>query len=155
MTVVSPFYTFPNISWWMSVANADLVILDSGEHFEKMTYRNRYRIAGANNSILLSVPLINGRNQHVPMHDVHIHNEERWQIQHWRALVSAYKRSPYFDHYEDSLRQLFETAFTHLTHFNKATLLWARQALKLKFEIQETAVYVKEYSAEITDLRNT
>ncbi len=154
MTVVSPFYIFPNISWWMQVMDANVVLLDSAEHFEKMTSRNRYRIAGANNSILLSVPLADGRNQHVTMRDVRIHNDGRWQIQHWRAIVSTYKRSPYFDHYEDSLKLLFETSYDHLIDLNKAALQWVKRALRLRFELQETEVYTKAYATDILDLRN-
>ena len=63
MTVVAPFLTFPNIRWWTKIVEADLLILDGGEHFEKMTCRNRYSISGANNPILLTVPLVNGRNR--------------------------------------------------------------------------------------------
>ena len=154
MTAISPFLTFPEISWWMHVVNMNVVILDKAEHFEKMTTRNRYPIAGANNSILLSVPLVNGRNQHVPMADVRIHNETRWQVQHWRTLVSVYKRSPYFEYYEPTLQPLFEQPFTHLTDFNKAGILWAKKQLGLKFELQETETYIKEYPADIADLRN-
>src|SRR5580704_1002841 len=102
MKIISPFFIFPNIGWWVKILNADIVALDGYEHFEKMTYRNRYRISGANNNILLSVPLVKGRNQHVQMKDVLIHNEEAWQIRHWRTLVSVYHRTPYFDHYENS-----------------------------------------------------
>jgi hypothetical protein len=153
MTIIAPFLAFPPVSWWMEVADAETVILDRAEHFEKMTARNRYHIAGANNSILLSIPLVNGRNQHVAIRDVCIHNESRWQVQHWRALESAYKRSPYFDYYEPALKALFDTPFTHLTAFNKASVLWAKQQLKLKFDLQETEVYIKDYPADITDIR--
>ena len=153
MTIVSPFLTFPNTGWWMQVAGAGLVILDKGEHFSKMSYRNRYRISGANNPILLTVPLVRGRNQREPMAGVQIFNEERWQVQHWRTLVSVYKRSPFFDHYEDSLLALFETEFTLLTDFNKAALLWVNEQLKMNFTIRETDVFVKDYPAEVVDLR--
>jgi hypothetical protein len=153
MKIISPFFIFPNIGWWAKILNADIIVLDAGEHFEKMTYRNRYRISGANNSILLSVPLARGRNQHVQMKDVRIHNEEDWQTRHWRTLVSVYNRAPYFDHYENSLKPLFETQFDYLTEFNMAALQWVKQQLKLKFEIEQTDVYLKEYPAEITDLR--
>ncbi len=155
MTIVSPYFIFPCISWWMQAAQADIVILDSGEYFQKMTSRNRYDISGANNSIKLSVPLVNGRNQHVPMKEVQIYNGDRWQTQHWRTLVSVYKRSPYFDHYEDSLKPLFETPFISLIDFNRASVRWVRQQLKLKFEIQETEVFVKDYPKEVIDLRNS
>ncbi len=153
MTIVSPFLTFPNTGWWMQVAGAGLVILDKGEHFSKMSYRNRYRISGANNPILLTVPLVKGRNQREPMSGVQIFNEERWQVQHWRTLVSVYKRSPFFDHYEDSLRPLYEQKFTYLTDFNIAALEWAQKQLKLPLRTELTDTYQKEYAPEVKDLR--
>jgi WbqC-like protein family len=153
MTVVSPFYTFPPIGWWRRFAGADTLIVDAGEHYQKMSYRNRYRICGSNNPVLLSIPLTNGRNQHTPVHEVRIHNEARWQTQHWRTLVSVYKRSPFFDHYEDSLRALYETEYTLLVDFNKAALEWVKQQLKLRFEIQEADFFVKDYPEDVIDLR--
>lgn len=154
MTVVSSFLTFPAISWWMQVADAHTLVLDGAEHFEKMSYRNRYRISGANNSILLSVPLVNGRNQRVPMKEVQIFNGDNWQVQHWRTLVSVYRRTPYFEHFEHTLRPLYETKFDLLTDFNRATIQWAQKQLKLNIEIQESAEYIKQYAAEVTDIRN-
>jgi hypothetical protein len=137
----------------MRVAGVHALTIDTAEHYQKMSYRNRYRISGSNNPVLLSIPLTNGRNQHTPVAEVRIHNEERWQTQHWRTLVSVYKRSPFFDHYEDSLRPLFETEFNLLTDFNKVALTWVKQQLKLRFEIQETDVFVKDYPVEVVDLR--
>jgi len=153
MTVVTPFFTFPSIYWWMQVVNAGTVIFDPGEHFEKMTGRNRYKISGANNSILLSVPLVNGRNQHVPMHNVHISNDVSWQLQHWRTLVSVYRRAPYFEHYEETLKPIFENTYTNLIDFNKTSTDWVTQQLKLHFKEEEARAYIKQYPEEVTDLR--
>ena len=133
--------------------NTDMVVFDTGEHFQKMSDRNRYHISGANNSIKLTVPLVNGRNQRVPMKDVLIFNEERWQVQHWRTLVSVYKRTPFFDHYEDSLRLLFETPFSYLVDYNKATMQWVKQQLKIQFEEKETDVFIKDHPESELDLR--
>lgn len=138
----------------MQVAHADKVLLDKQEHFRKMTYRNRYRISGANNSILLSVPLQDGRNQRIAMEEVKIFNGDRWQTQHWRTLVSVYRRTPFFDHYEDSLMRLFQEQFTSLATFNIATIEWVKKQLKLKLETETTTAFVKEYPEGITDLRN-
>jgi hypothetical protein len=154
MTIVSPFLTFPNISWWLKASAFDIVIFDKAEHFQKMTGRNRYDISGANNAIKLSIPLVNGRNQHVPMSEVLIYNTENWQTRHWRTLVSVYKRTPYFDHYENSLKPLFETSFTHLNDFNKAAFHWVKAQLKMEFIEEETDTYVKQYPDDIIDLRN-
>lgn len=137
----------------MHAQSAERMVLDGGEHFQKMSYRNRYRIAGANNSILLSLPLVAGRNQHTPMNEVQLYNGDRWQVQHWRTLVSVYRRSPYFEFYELSLKPLYDTEFTYLKDFNHAALLWARKQLRLQFEVVESDLYIKEYPAEITDLR--
>jgi len=154
MTIVSSFLTFPCTSWWAQAQKADTIVFDSAEYFQKMSYRNRYRVAGANNSILLSLPLVNGRNQRTPMASVDIYNQGRWQTQHWRSLVSVYNRSPFFGHYELGLKPLFETQYSRLVDFNMQTILWAKRQLKLGFEIQETDVYIKQYPPDITDLRN-
>ena len=153
MTVVSAYYTFPCISWWGRVMGADRVIFDGYEHFEKMTYRNKYHISGANNSIKLSVPLVNGRNQRVAMKEVRIHNDTRWQVQHWRTLVSVYRGTPFFEHYEDSLQRLFETHFDYLIDFNKASLQWVKQQVNMQYEEQEAPIFIKDYPQGVVDLR--
>ena len=87
------------------------------------------------------------------MAEVLIHNAERWQVQHWRTLVSVYKHSPYFEHYEPELQRLFEQQFKHLLDFNRAGIQWVLRQLKPGFIMEETSVYQKDYGDEITDLR--
>lgn len=134
---------------------ADVVIFDAAEHFQKMTDRNKYHISGANNINKLSVPLVNGRDQRAPMRDICIHNEERWQVQHWRTIVSVYRRTPYFEHFEASLQPLFEHPYAHLIEFNKAGLQWVKQQLRLKYQELEANTFSKEYPAETKDARFT
>jgi hypothetical protein len=144
---------FPPLSWWIKTLPAKTLILDKAEHFEKMSYRNKYYITGSSGMICLSIPLQKGREQRNPVGTIRISNAERWQVQHWRTLVSVYKRSPYFDHYEPSLRQLFEREFDLLADFNLASITWLRQQLKADFLIETTDTYQKEFN-EATDLRN-
>ena len=119
-----------------------------------MSYRNRYTVSGANNPNQLSIPLVNGRNQRAVMADVMIHNTERWQQQHWRTLVSVYRRSPYWEYYELTLQPLFETEFTHLVDFNLATVKWVLSQLKQKTEVKFTGTYIAQYPPECIDLRH-
>lgn len=154
MQVVSSLLPFAPISWWAHVVHADLITFDKAEHFEKMSYRNKYRISGANNPIQLSIPLVNGRQQRCAMKDVQIFNDGKWQVQHWRTLVSVYKQTPYWEFYEQSLQILFETPYTSLIAFNMATFRWAQQQLKLKTPFEETDKYIATYPSEITDLRH-
>jgi hypothetical protein len=138
----------------MKVMKSGTVVFDAAERFQKMSYRNRYRISGANNSILLTVPLISGREQRLPMADVQIYNDGLWQVQHWRTLVSVYKRTPYFEHYEDLLRPLYEHSYTHLAAFNRASIDWVVKQLKIDLAVEETDLFVKDYGDGVVDLRN-
>lgn len=150
--VVSSYIPFPNIYWWLQLQGADALLLDGGEHFEKMTYRNKYFITGSNGGIQLSIPLLQGREQRTPMLQVMIDNKQRWQVQHWRTLVSVYKRTPYFEHYEPALEKLYTQRFDSLIDFNLASIKWLHKELRTGFSISTTAIFQKEY-ASATDLR--
>jgi hypothetical protein len=152
--VISSFITFPDIVWWSAIADATTVCFDEAAHFEKMTGHNRYRILGGNGPIQLSVPLEGGRNQRAAMKDIRISNRDRWQVQHWRTLTSAYKRAPYFDFYELGLAKIFESHFTYLKDFNLASIHWLKDQLKMSFDEKYTDVYVKTHPEAKTDLRS-
>jgi len=148
--VISSLMPFPNIFWWSKVVNEATVIWDHTERFRKMSYRNRYYIAGANGLILLSIPVVNGRDQRASMEQISISYGEAWQRQHWRTLFSAYNRSPFFEYYAPSLEQLFLTKFNKLSEFNLASVHWVRDQLKLPF-IEETSP--AQTTKDGTDLR--
>lgn len=143
--VVSPFIPFPNIYWWLVATEAGAVCLDKAENFQKMSYRNRYYITGANGLIQLSIPLQQGREQRNRMDVTGISYNENWQVQHWRTLVSVYNRSPFFQHYEPSLQPLFEKKYDLLHEFNYASTEWLAQQLKADIKITVTDTYVREY----------
>lgn len=150
--LVTSFIPFPNIYWWLLASSCRYVIFDYAEHFQKMSYRNRYYLSGSNGLIQLSIPLVEGRNQRTAMGAVQICNKQRWQVQHWRTIYSVYKRSPYFDFYEPSLLPLFEQPYTSLSEFCLATTDWLKAQLKLSFEELFADEYEKHYVA-IADLR--
>lgn len=153
MKVVAPLFTFGSVQWWVALLQANHVLLDEHEHYQKMTDRNRYKILGANGSILLSVPLSNGRNQRKAMADVEIANETNWQMQHWRGIVSAYNRSPFFFHYQPMLEPIFTKNWKYLAQFNSATIFWVMQQLRWSVSVGNTEQWQKEYPANMLDLR--
>jgi hypothetical protein len=87
------------------------------------------------------------------MKDVFIDNSQPWKRTHWRTIRTAYRRAPFFEHYEDSLQALFEQAFSRLADFNLATVLWLRAALGLDFAELESAAYAQE-PPDALDLRD-
>jgi hypothetical protein len=128
---------FPSIAWCADMLKVDAVLLDDQESYRKMTYRNKYEIATANGRLKLSIPLLNGRNQRVPMGEVQIFNEEDWQQQHYKSIKNAYNRSPFFEYYELELRRLFTVKYDRLIDFNKASIDFVMQSLRIKKEIQQ------------------
>ncbi len=126
---------FPPLSWWALALAGPAPLLDAGEPFRKMGHRNRYRIATASGPHWLTVPILGGREQHTPLHAIRTDPRTPWQRTHWRTLCSAYRRAPFFEHYERSLQPLYECPWADLAGFAEASLLWIRDALRLPFEV--------------------
>jgi hypothetical protein len=146
---------FPNLSYYKTLINLDILLIERYEHYQKLSFRNRCYIAGPNGRILLSVPLARGKNQRTVMKDVRISNEEKWQGQHWKTLVSAYRRSPWFEYHEESLGKLYEQPAEFLLDWNMACFEWANNVIGLNHPVAFTDVYNKDPETGITDLRDT
>jgi WbqC-like protein family len=151
--IVASYMPFPPISWFAQLYRQDTLLLDGFEHFEKMSLRNRYAIAGANGKILLSLPLVKGRNQRTAMKDVQIFNGVKWQKQHWRTLVSVYRRSPYFQHFEPELQHFYQQPFENLIDFNEQTIRFLMKQFGMRLPIGKTESYEAFYKAPIKDRR--
>lgn len=133
MTIaINSLMCFPPIHWWQATLKYKSIYLDINEPFRKMTYRNRYRIATSNGPLLLSVPIMGGREQRVPLHSILIDNKTNWQKQHWRSLFSAYGRAPFFEHYGPELELLFRQTYEHLAAFNKAAIDMISKAFRVQ-----------------------
>lgn len=150
---LSSVMPFPNIQWWCHVLDRDKIIWDLGEYFEKMSTRNRYVIATANGRLKLNIPLKKGRDQRTKMEFLEISSTERWQQQHWRTLISAYNRSPYFEYYAPSLEHIFLRKFEKVYEFNLASVDWLSQQIGLIFENTFFYSFVKETPEMVPDLR--
>jgi hypothetical protein len=150
--LITSIIPFANSYYWAALLKAKTVLLDPNEHYEKMSFRNRYYIATAHGEQCLSIPLKSGRNQRTAMKEVQISYAENWQQQHWRTIYSAYNRSPYFEFYKDELEQLFSKKHERLLDFNLASLEWLQQKLQLELTIEFTQHYQKDI-ALAADLR--
>lgn len=143
---------FPSWEWFCAFKKAPNVIIEQHEHFVRTSYRNRTYVAGPNGVICLSVPLDKGRNQRTIMKDVKISNEEDWQSLHWKTIATCYRRSAYFEYFEDILRPFYEQKFDYLMDANLASLDIILNLLQIKKEYQLST----EFQPEATnDKRNT
>ncbi|TAG99331.1 MAG: hypothetical protein EAZ17_08415 [Sphingobacteriales bacterium] len=106
------------------------------EPFRKMSFQNRCIIPTANGLVGLSVPLVGGRGNRLPMGQVRIDNKQRWQTTHWRTITSAYNRSPFFEFYAHSLETMFHTPVEFLHEWNGLVFSWLTDQLKLSLFVE-------------------
>ena len=143
--MVLPTTYMGSVEWYRQfLANPSAVQIEVMESFPKQTYRNRCTITQpvgdeamrrlgerreTGNSLpfregqgvgllTLSVPVKRADSKQLTR-DVEISYQQRWQHQHWIALVSAYKRTPYFDYYADFFRPFYEQETRFLVDFNE------------------------------------
>ncbi|MGE7777345.1 WbqC family protein [Chitinophaga sp. NPDC101104] len=143
---------FPPISFYKTLIECEKVRFERMEHYQKVSFRNRCYIAGPNGMILLSVPLVKGKNQRTVMKDVRISNLEPWQQLHWKTLTSAYRRSPWFEYFEPELEMLYEKEFEYLLDWNLACFEFANRALGFAPLVEMTDAFEKDYNNDTTIL---
>jgi hypothetical protein len=130
-------------SYWALLIRSGTVMLDRHEHFIKRSYRNRAHILGANGLLRLSIPLERGKHQHASMKDIRISYNEPWQKMHWQSFCSAYRRSPYFEFYEQELRPFYEDRWELLFDFNADLLKRIEALLKAEIKWECSDMYVR------------
>ena len=129
----------------------DAPVIEVWETYHKQTYRNRCRVMTANGVESLSVPVVKVNGNHTMTQDMAISPIEPWQHIHSRCLESAYKAAPYFDHYYDYLRPIFEGHFERLIDLNDTALKAVLKMLKVRKEIVYTTDYVREAENDLRE----
>ena len=117
--MILPTTYMGSAEWYRQfLANSSAVQIEVMESFPKQTYRNRCTITTPDGALTLSVPVKRADSKQLTR-DVEISYQQRWQHQHWIALVSAYKRTPYFDYYADFFRPFYEKETKFLVDLNE------------------------------------
>ena len=70
-----------------------------------------------------------------------------WQKQHFKSLEAAYRTSPFFEYFEDTLLPIFTKKHTFLMDLNFETIEIVSKCLNMKLEFEKT----NEYFYEVTD----
>ncbi|MGB4724616.1 MAG: WbqC family protein [Sediminibacterium sp.] len=146
---------FGSVQYIKQIAKANSAVIDIHEPFKKMSYRNRTTIVSAQGPLLLTVPLQNGRDQKLPIHEVKISYSENWPSKHIKALSSCYKRSPFFEYYEDGLSRLLKTEYPYLLDLNMQIVEWLSKVLKTEFNISKTTEATSYLDPNFIDVRDT
>lgn len=144
----------PSVLYLAYLARYEEVLIEQYETFPKQTFRNRANIATGNSIQTLSVPVIRPQGNHTRTDEMVISYKEAWNIQHWRAIVSAYNASPYFLYYRNELEKILMHPYERLLDLNDDLLHFLLKSFKIDCKIHYTEDYTPA-SPELTDYRST
>ncbi len=115
--ILLPTAYLGNLQYYSKLLSGEACI-DLHEHYLKQSYRNRCDILSAGGVMSLTVPVYHTGGVGTPTREIRIDYSKRWQHRHWQAIVSAYRGSPYFAHYEEHFAPLYRQRFDLLAELN-------------------------------------
>jgi hypothetical protein len=144
-SLLLPTY-FPSISHFSAIANADSVVFEIEDNYQKQTNRNRTFIYSPNGIQMLNIPIKHSREKHQKTKEVKLETAFDWQKQHFKSLEAAYRTSPFFEYFEDALLPIFTKKHTFLMDLNFETIEIVSKCLNMKLEFEKTTEYFHEVS---------
>lgn len=111
------FYLAP-ISCYSALHHAGSAQLEVCDNYTKQTFRNRCLIDSPQGALALTVPVVKPEGSRM-MKDIRISDHGNWRHQHWNALQSSYRQSPFFEYYADDFAPFYEKKWEFLADFNE------------------------------------
>jgi hypothetical protein len=150
-TLLFPTY-FPSISNFAALAQAENIVFEMEDNFQKQTNRNRTYIYSPNGIQLLNIPVKHSKQLYQKTKEIKIENDFNWQKQHFKSLEAAYRASPFFEFFEDEIQPIFEKKHQFLMDLNFETIEFVTKCLRMKFDFDTTKEYFHE--VDLTDTKD-
>ncbi|WP_366187090.1 WbqC family protein [Flavobacterium ovatum] len=148
-TLLHPTY-FPSISHFSAMVQADEIVFEVEDNFQKQTNRNRTYIYSPNGIQLLNIPIKHSKDNHQKTKEILIDSDFDWQKQHFKSLEAAYRSSPFFEHFEDDITPLFEKKHKFLLDLNFEVFEFLTKCLRIKLAFTTTTEYFHEIDSNVT-----
>lgn len=136
----------PPVEYIRLISRSETTIIEKHEKYQKQSYRSRCHIYSANGILPLIIPVSRENGHSVNISEIRIDYSKKWQIQHWRAIVSAYKNSPFFEYYQDDIFPFYKEEEESLFNFNYKVLETILNLIGVDYNIATTDSYQNEYS---------
>jgi hypothetical protein len=149
--LVHPTY-FPSISHYAAMIQAEKVVFEMEDNFQKQTNRNRMYIYSPNGIQMLNIPIKHSKIANQKCKDVKIEPDFNWQKQHFKSLEAAYRTSPFFEYFEDDIAPIFQKKHTFLMDLNLEVFELLNQCLGISISPEKTIEYFHEVH-DVNDFR--
>ena len=138
--VLLPCCYLAPVSHYSAYYHADEVRLEVCDHFTKQTLRNRCWIDSPSGPLALTIPVVKAEGK-IMMRDVRISDHGNWRHQHWVALESSYRQSPFFEYYADDFAPFYEKKWEFLADFNEELMALVASLLDIQKPVSRTTDY--------------
>lgn len=159
---------FPPIEYVAAIANEcrfnpgmtevepAVVFIEACEHYVKQSWRNRCRFYAADGAQTLNYPVCH-EDFGKPISQMRIDWKTDWLTRHERAIISAYRTSPYFEYYQAELFAILDSRPELMLDFNTQILKFFLRKTGIPADIRFTSEWeaVTIEGHKVTDLRET
>lgn len=133
-----------NIAYYRLLMQYDEIFLEHSENFVKSTYRNRFEIANPEGVLVLSVPVLGGKQKKSVFKETRIAHEHKWLQNHWTSLCNCYRSSPYFEYFEDAFYEIYSKEYEFLFDWNKDLFELVNKSMQLNLNYKFTETFEKQ-----------
>jgi hypothetical protein len=132
----------PPVEYFSLMHNADNILVEREENYQKQTYRNRCCILSANCIQTLTVPVYLGSFHKTPIKEIRIDYSKRWQQVHLRAFTASYGSAPFYEFYFEDFERIILENHELLIDLNSSLMLVAMKIIGLEKNIVLTDAFI-------------
>ena len=115
VAVHQPQY-LPWLGYFDKIDRADIFVLLDNIQFKKNEWQNRNKIKTAQGWQWLTVPVMHKYPQLI--NEVMVNNRVRWQHKQRQAILSNYKKTPYYDQMKEFFEDIFSSSWQFISQLN-------------------------------------
>ncbi len=136
--VLSPDRVEPSVVW-----------IEACEHYQKQSWRNRFRFYAADGPQSLNFPIVHEGGERIPITEVRVDYSTPWVIRTERAISSAYESSAFFEYYRDGLFSILDSKPETLFDLDLRMIRFFLEKIGIAADIRLTDEYVPVRSREV------
>jgi hypothetical protein len=118
--------------YFKKIASVDVFILMDSVQYQKNGLQNRNQVRDKNGAFWLTIPVTGALEDSIAQKRL---ASPAWREKHWKSLVSAYGRAPYWARHAGSLKALYARDYTTLGEVNDAFTGWMLEALGIRTRV--------------------
>lgn len=130
VTILQPSY-IPWRGYFHQILKTDVFVFYDDVQYDKHGWRNRNRIKTATGVKWITIPVVTTGvvENNVPINQIKIDWNRKWDQKHWKMIQQSYGKTPYFHVYEDLLSDFYNQHTTHLADFTINSTIAISKAL--------------------------